>query len=105
MDLSPEFKLSLAAALLFVLLSPGVLLTLPPTGCVSTPDPSNTCSTNAVFTQIWNNKNPSTNWVAVLVHAVVFALAFYLLLKYLKNSLMTSSALPTFGSIKRSFGY
>lgn len=55
---------ALIAAGLFIALSPGVLVTLPP---------SKDCN---AFGQIYSNKACATSIVAVLVHSLVFLLAF-----------------------------
>ncbi len=64
------------AFFLFVLLSPGVLLTLPPKSFV---DPSNSASCGP-FLQLTGDAGCATNWVAVFVHALVFTLALWVVL-------------------------
>ncbi len=66
-------------AVLFFLLSPGVLLTLPPVG-----------------KKIW--MSGQTSMTSVVVHAVVFAIVCYLIQKY--SNIMENFIVPTGGSCK-----
>jgi hypothetical protein len=74
-------KVIIAGAILFIILSPGVLLTIPANkGC-------------EMFMAISNKKvGCATSFVAVAVHALVWAIAFKLLYdKVLKPSLKTEA--------------
>ncbi len=83
-----KMTIVLTASLLFFLLSPGVILTLPKTNTGVTPAPGVTnapgCGLND---DIWfqlsksNNSCAATNWCAVITHTFVFGLLLYLLLE------------------------
>jgi hypothetical protein len=69
-------RMIVAATILFVLLSPGLLLTLPPIG------------------KKWY-RTGQTSVQAILVHAIVFAVALYALKKYGKYEAFQSSTAPS----------
>lgn len=75
-DLSIIFALSL----LFLLLSPGVILTLPP-------NKKETDSDCGIFFQLANgNNNCATSWYSVLVHTVVFGIISYVVVETISKN-------------------
>jgi hypothetical protein len=63
--------------LLFFLLSPGVIVTLPPT-----PDDKDKDKDCGAFFMLAHNKNGcATNWQAVFLHSLLFGLLVYVLIE------------------------
>lgn len=68
-----EYILILASAVLFAVLSPGVLVTIPPTS---------NCS---MFIQLKKNRYCASSYGAVAVHTIVFAVLLYVFLEFSKS--------------------
>jgi hypothetical protein len=95
-----KMTIVLSASLLFFLLSPGVILTLPKTNmntATATPTSTGTCS--ARNDDIWFQLSKSdgtctaTNWCAVITHTFIFGLVLYLLLEMAIQNRMNSGLL------------
>jgi hypothetical protein len=89
-----------SASLLFFLLSPGVILTLPKTNMAS-PTPTTTGSCNRgddIWFQLSKNENncAATNWCAVITHTFIFGLLFYLLIEMSIQNRMNQGVMGSF---------
>ncbi len=72
LNLDPQLVFILTAAVLFFVLSPGVLVTIPP---------SSNCG---FFIQLKKNKYCSSSYTAVAVHTLIYAIALFGLLQLYK---------------------
>lgn len=72
---------SLVFGILFFVLSPGVLLTLPPSSSIFPEEKALDCNNGGVFAQIGNGGGRggacATTYAAVAVHSVVFMLIVF----------------------------
>ncbi len=94
-----KMTIVLSASLLFFLLSPGVILTLPKTNMSNTATPTSTSSSCMRNDDIWFQLSKSdgtcaaTNWCAVITHTFIFGLLLYLLMEMAIQNRMNSGFL------------
>lgn len=76
LNLDPQIIFILTAAVLFFVLSPGVLVTVPP---------SSNCG---FFLQLKKNRYCASSYTAVTVHTIIYAVALFALLQLYKLAVL-----------------